>query len=258
MTFLKALVLSFCMLSHIAYAGTTCTKNNTVHVAVTANFSATFLTLSQQFMQQTPYCVKSSVAATGILYTEIIQGAPFDIFLAADSLRPQLLEQQHLTFAKPITYAIGQLVLVASEQAPGFDARTFLKTRPINLATSNPKLAPYGQAAKEVLLHLELWPQLKEHLLMANDVNQALMYLTTGAADAAFISLSQLRQLQQQHQYNNSGYWLVPENFYKPIIQQAVLLNTAKNNGAALAFFDYLQSKSAVNIIENAGYKHEH
>lgn len=255
MNYFKAFILSFCILINFAYADTTCTKNNTVQVAVTANFSATFLTLSQQFMQQTRYCVKSSIAATGILYTEIVQGAPFDIFLAADSNRPQLLAKQHLTAADPITYAIGQLVLLAPEQPPGFDATAFLKTSNINLAISNPMLAPYGQAAKEVLMRLEIWPQLKEHLLMANDVNQALMYLTKGGADAAFISLSQLQQLQQQHKFNNPGYWLVPKNLYKPIIQQAVLLKTAKNNLAALAFFDYLQSDRAVKIIAHAGYK---
>lgn len=255
MNHFKIVILSLCVFINIAYAEPNCSKNNTVQVAVTANFSATFTALSQQFMQQTPYCVKNTVSSTGVLYTEIVHGAPFDIFLAADSKRPQLLAQQNLLAAKPITYAIGQLVLLTSKQLTNFDVTTFLKTANINLAISNPMLAPYGQAAKEALLHLQLWPQIKDRLLMANDVNQALLYLTKGGADAAFISLSQVQQLQQQHKFSNNNYWLVPENFYPPIIQQAVLLKTAKNNLAALAFFDYLQSPSAAKIIQNAGYK---
>ncbi len=243
-------------INSVAYAVTSCTKNNTVQVAVTADFSSTFISLSRQFMQETHYCVKQSVASTGILYTEITHGAPFDIFLAADTKRPKLLVQQGLASQQYLrTYAIGHLVLFAPQQRP-FLVDKVLHSKNLRLAISNPTLAPYGQATKETLIYLRLWPQLQNHLLMANDVNQALMYVMQGGADAGFISLAQIKQMQEKnksdHDLNN--YWLVPEKLHQPIAQQAVLLKTAEKNPAALAFFHYLQTVSATSIIHTAGY----
>ncbi|CAN5469525.1 molybdate ABC transporter substrate-binding protein [soil metagenome] len=253
--FLLLIVTSILLFFNNVWANNSCSRENTVQIAVAANFATTLDTLSQKFTEQMHYCIEKNVSSTTVLYNQIINGAPYDIYLSADAIMPSLLIKKGLVLPKQrITYAIGQLVLVAPYQSQVNSQ--LLQKNNITLAISNPALAPYGQAAKQVLIHLQLWSHFKEKVIMANDVSQVLTYLVQGGIEAGFISLAQVKYLQQ-HGKNKmvvNDYWLVPQQLYQPILQQAVVLKHGENNKAALAFFAYLSSTEARKIISTAGY----
>lgn len=233
-----------------------CTRENTVHVTVASNFVTTLDVLAQAFTHKTQYCVEKSVAATTVLYQQIINGAPFDLFLSADTLRPSLLVQRGLALPEyRASYAEGQLVLAAPYDAHPAKSQ-FLNQKNLTIAMGNPASSPYGQAAKEVLMHLHLWPLQSGKLIMTNDVSQVLTELLHGKVDAAFVSLAQIKYLLQQDksktEFNN--YWLIPSSHYQPIVQQMVLLKNSLGDTAARAFFTYLTSAGARQIIAGAGY----
>jgi molybdate transport system substrate-binding protein len=225
-----------------------------VRVAVAANFKPTLERIAQQYHQRQPQAqIVISSASTGVLYAQIQHGAPFDIFLSADSARPKLLEQQGLTFkGSRQNYALGQLVLWAPhEQLTGQNSLAGLQGK---LAIANPKLAPFGQAAKVALQRLAYWQSVEPHLVMTNNVQQVNQLMISGAAQMGFVALSQVLD-EPRHQY-----WLLPTHYYPPITQQMVILNRGKTGGAehvqaVSAFFDYILSTEGQSIIRKNGYQ---
>ena len=236
-----------------------------IRLAVASNFTTVAKTLKFEFEKQSEHTISLSFASTGKLYAQIKNGAPFDVFLAADAERPELLEREGFVIAdNRFTYALGQLVLWSSSQE-GVDLDTLSQADFRNLAIANPKLAPYGRAAEQVLRTLDLNEQLQDRLVFAENVAQAFAFIHTGNADLGFIAKSQLLgeafdvkdtvEVQDKAQVKDEvlagSFWQVPQNYHEPIEQQAILLS---KKTAAAEFLLFLMNDKARTIIANAGF----
>lgn len=219
------------------------------HVAVAANFTQPAKDIAAAFKQKTGDDVVLSFGSSGALYAQITQDAPFDILLSADDERPAKLVQEGLAVPESrFTYAIGKLVLW-SRQPNLVKGKDTLESGTFNkLAITNPVAAPYGAAAVETLKSLKLYDTLKPKFVEGNNVSQTFQFIETGNAELGFIALAQLAG-------NSSGSrWLVPENLYTPIRQDAVLLKKAAGNQAATGFMAFLKGPEAKAIIVKYGY----
>lgn len=236
-TAFRSLVLTLLICSNPAYAGEAL-------VAVASNFFYSSQQLAEDFAAQTGHELKLSAGSTGQHYAQIVSGAPFDLFLAADSRRPALLEAEGRGVAgSRQTYALGQLVLWGTQPLPELESIGQLQ----RLAIANPRLAPYGEAAMQVLGSLP--GESAPTLVMGENVSQAFQFVATGAVPAGLVSLAQLKQLPD----GNQGYHRrIPSHLYPDIEQQMILLS---QNPVAHAFYQYLLSDRGRQQIEDAGYR---
>ncbi|NIR59155.1 MAG: molybdate ABC transporter substrate-binding protein [Gammaproteobacteria bacterium] len=221
-----------------------------VLVACAANFTPTLERIATRFESETRHSVRISTGSTGTLYAKIRNGAPYDIFLAADIERPRRLEREGTAVAGTrFTYAIGRLVLWApGQQAVG--PATLSRARPHRLAIANPKTAPYGRAARETLRALGMWEALAPRIVRGENVAQAFQYVASGAAPMGFVALSQVRQ----HEGAGNAYWIVPQDRHTRLEQQAVVLEPGRANAGARALWAFLRGETARTIIAEAGY----
>ena len=221
-----------------------------IRVAVAANFADTMAALVQRFEASSEHTVLVSSASTGSHYAQIVNGAPFEAFFAADVRRPKLLEEDGVAVpGSRFTYAVGRIALWSRE--PDFvDADGHvLQTRGFrHLAIANPALAPYGAAAREVLTRRDLWEDVQDRLVQGQDIGQTFSFVYTGAAELGFVAYSQLSRPGRPIE---GSYWLVPESLHTPIEQQAVLLVDAP---APRAFLAFVKSTEARAVIHSYGY----
>lgn len=224
-----------------------------VKVAVAANFSAPIREIAKAFEADSGHQVVATLAATGDLYSQINNGAPFEVLLSADSATAGKLEQQGaIVPGSRFTYAIGKLALWSPR--PGYvdDHGQILVTGQFkHLAIANPTTAPYGLAAIQVLGRMGLTSQLVRRLVKGTNISQTYQFTATGNAELGFVALS---QIYQHGQLTNGSVWLVPARLYQPIRQDAVLLDKGKDNPAARALMGYLKGPKAVAIIKAYGY----
>jgi len=241
----------------VAPAAAAATKAE-VRVAVAANFIAACEKIGRAFEKRSGHRVAITSGSTGKLAAQIQNGAPFDVLLAADAERAALLEKDGTAVAgSRFTYARGRLVLWSSDPALVDGAGKVLADgRFRHLAIANPKLAPYGAAAEEVLSGLGLWQRLSPRLVQGEDIGQTYQFVASGAAELGFVALSQLRAAAGGADGGTikGSHWVVPEASYRPIDQQAVLLAGARDNPAARAFLDFLKGGEARAVIERYGY----
>lgn len=219
-----------------------------VFVAVASNFAAPMQRLISLYASRASDEVTLSAGSTGALYAQIRNGAPFDIFLAADAAHPQQLEAAgDAVPGSRYTYALGRLVLWSARKTR-VDAET-LRARDVkHLALANPQLAPYGAAARQVLERLNLLDALKPRLVYGENIGQTYRFVAGGGAELGFVAMSQVRRQASLP----GGYWLVPDTLYDPIEQQAVSLNARPATGA---FYQFLKSAQARDIIQQYGYR---
>lgn len=224
-----------------------------VHVAVATNFLATLKIIAQRFETATGARVHISTASTGKLFAQIQQGAPFDVFLAADAEHARLLEQQGLAVqGSRYTYAVGRLALwsaqpgMVDEQGKIVSSGSFR-----HLAIANPKISPYGRAARQTLERLGVWKTVQARLVQGEDIGQTLQFVATGNAELGFVALAQVLNLPAAL---NGSYWLVPQDLHQPLEQQAVLLRRAATQRTAQAFMAALQSTASRALIKQSGY----
>jgi len=224
-----------------------------VHIAVAANFSAPINEIAAAFEKASGHKVIAAFGPTGGLYTQIKHGAPFEVFLAADDSTPARLETEgEILAGSRFTYAIGKLVLW-SASAGYVDAQgEVLRRNEFNhLSIGNPKTAPYGLAATQVLARLGLSEAVKPKLVEGTNITQAYQFVATGNAELGFVALS---QVFKDGQISGGSAWIVPEDMYEPIRQDAVILNKGKDNPAAAALVDYLKGPKAAAVIKSYGY----
>ena len=221
-----------------------------IRVAVASNFTATIKALSKKFEEKSEHKIVLIFGATGRHYAQIINGAPFDIFLAADNERPELLEKEGLIVADSrFTYALGKLVLWSpSKSFVDEEGKVLERGDFYHLAVANPKLAPYGRAAQDVLQNQGHWETLKPKMVRGENIAQTFQFVSSGNAKLGFVALSQILNLEKGEQ---GSWWNIPESLYNPIKQQAVLLN---KNSSTSAFFDFIKSEEGQNIIKAHGY----
>ncbi len=218
-----------------------------VHVAVATNFAAPARALAAAFAAETGHRAVISDGSTGKLYAQIVNGAPFEVLLAADVERPRQLEAEGGAVAgSRFTYALGRLVLWSASAARG-GGEDALRGDFRHLAIANPELAPYGTAARQVLEELGLWENLQGRLVRGEDIGQTFQFVATGNAELGFVALSQTVG-------KGGSQWIVPADRHAPLEQQAVLLARGRDDEAARAFLAYLRGDAARARIERAGY----
>jgi molybdate transport system substrate-binding protein len=233
-------------LAHPARAGE-------VIVAVAANFIGPMQTLAIEFERETGHKTVLSSGPTGSFYAQIKNGAPFDVFLSADSATPARLEAEGGVVAgSRFTYAIGTLVLWSAKKDFVDDRGEILQKAAFShLSIADPQKSPYGAAAMETLKKLGRYDALRPKLVTGNSIAQAHQFVITGNAQLGFVSLS---QIFRDGKLAGGSTWIVPGSLHEPILQDAALLMKGKDNPAAGALLQYLQGPKAAAIIESYGY----
>ena len=224
-----------------------------VKVAVAANFTAPMQKIAAAFAKDTGHEAKLTFGATGKFYAQIKNGAPFELLLSADDETPALLERESQAVAGTrFTYAIGRLVLWSRQ--PGFvdDAGTVLRNGTFkHLALANPKLAPYGAAAVEVLNGLGLAATLSPKFVQGENIAQTYQFAATGNAELGFVALS---QVWADGRLKEGSAWVVPVRLHTPMRQDAIVLKPGQDQPAATALMNYLRGEKARAIIRSFGY----
>ncbi|SEB89888.1 molybdate transport system substrate-binding protein [Pseudomonas saponiphila] len=225
-----------------------------VQVAVAANFTAPIQAIAADFEKDTGHKLVAAYGATGQFYTQIKNGAPFEVFLSADDSAPQKLENEgDAVKGSRFTYAIGTLALWSAKQGYVDSKGQVLKDNQYqHLSIANPKAAPYGLAATQVLAKLGLSDQVKDKLVEGQNITQAYQFVSTGNAELGFVALS---QIYKDGKVSSGSAWIVPAQMHDPIKQDAVILNKGKDNPAAQALVDYLKGPKAAAIIQSYGYQ---
>ena len=228
------------------------TADNRTHllVATAANFRQA-ITALRPLLERDDLRLTLVFAATGSLFQQARLGAPFDVFLAADSIRPQSLEADGWTLPNSRhSYAQGQLALW-SRQAD-LDLRILLEAPAGRIALANPKLAPYGKAAQQCLQALDLWDSLSENIVWSRNINQTFLLAASGQAVAAFVSVAQVSALQDG--IGLGSLWRIPTTCHAPIEQQVVALARTDYPQAARKLIKRLLSHESQQLIEGFGY----
>ena len=220
-----------------------------VKVAVAGNFLDAAEELAQAFKAQTGDELILSSGATGALYAQISQGAPFEVFLAADDNKPRRAVDEGLGVGGTVfTYALGALVLYS----PTLDLASGIKLLQSGafqrLAVADPETAPYGVAAEFALRALGVYDALASKLVIGESIAQALLFVESGSAELGLVALSQVINEPEERS------WRVPQGLYRPILQDAVLLKVGERNPVAVAFMAFLKSEAAQAIIASHGY----
>ena len=224
-------------------------------VAVASNFQTTARDIATEFTATTGIPVRLSTGSTGKLYAQIINGAPYDVFLSADAARPQQLEvSRHATAGSRITYAIGSLVLWSAD--PALQERSCRDALEhgayTHLAIANPKTAPYGAAAEEFLQGSGLMKAAAGRLVFGENISQTLNFVVTGNATLGVVAAS---QMANELPVSASCSWRVPSDQHTAILQQAVTIAGSSNIESANSFMGFLQSGEARALLESHGYR---
>lgn len=238
----------------VSYAGQ-------LRVAVASNFLLPLRGMAEDFQKQTGNTMHISSGSTGKLYAQIINGAPFDVFLAANSREPERLEKAgKVVEGSRFTYALGQLVLWGphleiKSDIKSDDLKTILTSPTVQrISIANPQTAPYGAAAIQALKKLGMYDSLKAKIINGENVSQSYQYVASGATQLGFVALSQIKARTDSDKDTGKHYWLVDKSLYSPIRQQAVLVKEAEQNKAAQQFIDYLKSPQGRAAIKTFGY----
>lgn len=249
---------AFVWLHCLAAAVSTLTAVASTHaaeaqVAVAANFAEPIKAIAAVLEKTTGHTLKISVGATGSLYAQIKNGAPFDVFLSANTEAPAQLEKDGL--AQPgsrFTYATGKLVLWSADSTR-VDAKGEVLTSGNfrKVAIASPKVAPYGAAAVQMIDRLGLSARLTPRLVQGESIGQTFNFVYTGNAELGFVALS---QVLDGGKLKSGSMWLIPQNLYDPIRQDAVLLQRAASNPAAQALVQVLKSPNIKDLIRSYGY----
>ncbi|WP_159834891.1 molybdate ABC transporter substrate-binding protein [Burkholderia sp. 8Y] len=225
-----------------------------VQVAVAANFTAPVQAIAADFEKDTGNKVVASYGATGQFYAQIKNGAPFEVFLAADDTTPAKLESEGLTVpGSRFTYATGALALWSAKDGYVDDKGEVLKKNQFaHLAIANPKAAPYGLAATQALDKLGLTQAMASKIVEGQNISQAQQFVVTGNAELGFVALS---QIYKNGKITGGSAWIVPAALHEPIRQDAVILNKGRDNPVAKQFEDYLKGPKAAAVIKSFGYQ---
>lgn len=240
----------------VAVIASSVASAESINVAVASNFTHPVKEIAKQFEQATQNKVELSFGSSGKFYAQIVNGAPYEVFLSADQAKPEALIKEGMAVANTrFTYALGELALWSAdpEKVDAF-GKVLDKGEFHRLALANPKLAPYGLAALQTLETLELTDKTRTKWVKGVNIAQTYQYIDSANADLGFVALS---QITENNKITHGSVWIVPDEFYLPIRQDAVLVKGAERNATAQAFLDYLKSDEAQKIIQSYGYKIE-
>ena len=241
------LFVILCLSSHLARAAE-------IQVAVASNFAAPMQLIAALFERDTGHKATLAFGATGKFYAQIINGAPFEVFLAADDEMPAKLENEGLAVAGTrFTYAIGKLMLwSANPKIVDAKGEVLKKGNFKYLALANPKVASYGTAAVEAMSKMGVLGDVKSRFVQGENISQTYQFISSGNAELGFVALS---QISKEGKIESGSAWAVPTHLYNPIRQDAILLNKGKDQTAAAALLAYLKGAKAQGIIRSFGYE---
>jgi molybdate transport system substrate-binding protein len=220
-----------------------------VPIAVAANFTDAANEIGRVFEQRSGHKPLFSFGATGALYTQISQGAPFQVFLSADSATAKrAVDERNAVAGTQFTYAVGKVVLYSKNATLVTGEATLRAGNFQKVALANPASAPYGAAAIEAMRNLNVLAALQPKIVQGDNITQTYQFVDTGNAELGFVALSQVINVQ------GGSRWVLPDNLHAPIRQDAVLTRAGANAAPARAFLDFLRSPEAIAIIEKYGY----
>lgn len=224
-----------------------------LHLAVAANFSAPMQRIAQRFAQHADVQLQTTFGSTGKLAAQILNGAPFEVLLAADDTMGARLEQEGMTVpGSRFIYATGRLVLWSPRPDFVDGQGEVLRTgRFDHLALAAPRLAPYGAAAIETLQTMGLLETLRPRFVQGENIAQTHQFVTSGNAALGFVALS---QVSIQGKIASGSGWIVPEGWHRPLRQEAMMLTKGANNPTAGQLLQYLTGEEARQIIQDFGY----
>lgn len=230
-------------------AATPASQAGETKVAVAANFTEAAMEIGALFAESAGHEAVFSFGSTGQLYTQITQGAPFEVFLAADQARPvKTGDEGYSVPDSRFTYATGRLVLFSRSKGRVNGESTLKEGNFARIAVANPVTAPYGAAAVEVMKALGVYDALAAKMVQGNNVAQTYQFVETGNAELGFVALSQVAG------EDRGSRWAVPEDLHGTIAQDAVLLNRGTGNPAASAFVEFLKGPEARAVKKKYGY----
>jgi molybdate transport system substrate-binding protein len=220
-----------------------------VKIAVAANFTDAVKEIGTLFEKASGHKAIFSFGPTGGLYNQITQAAPFEVFLAADRGTPaKALREGHGVEGSAFTYATGKLVLFSKTDGLKLGEQALKDGKFEKIAIANPKTAPYGTAAVEVMKKLGVYGALKGKIVEGNNIAQTYQFVDTANAEVGFVAFAQVALKP------GGSRWVVPANMHQTIAQDAVLLKTGASNEAAKAFLAFLKGPEARKVIEKYGY----
>jgi molybdate transport system substrate-binding protein len=222
-----------------------------ISVAVVGGFIQTFQEIAAAYEEKTGVKIEVTFSSAGRLYSQIINGAPYDIYLSADRERPDLLHSKGIS-EKPFIYAIGEVVLWSSNHDFCIHSnwRTALAQNGVKkIAIVNPATGVHGEKAKEALQDAGLWDGILSKLVYAQDMTQAFQYASEGAVDAAFCPLA----LAYTEKGKKGCYYEMKEA--KAVVYSACIIKNAKNHEQAKHFAAFLLSPVAEIIKRKYGYQ---
>lgn len=224
-----------------------------VYVAVASNFTHTAKQIAKDFEEQTGHKVSLAFGSSGKLAAQIKNGAPFEVFLSADTQKPEKIEDWGLAIpGSRVTYAIGALALWSATPNLVDSEGAILRLGDFqHLAAANPKLAPYGVAAQETLKELGLTTKLRGRIVEGENISQTFQFVASGTAKLGFVAQS---QVLENGELTHGSIWKIPNSMHRPILQDALLLKKATNKPAAKQFLKFLGSAASQEHIRLAGY----
>ena len=231
-------------------------RAETALISVASNFSGTFEELEQVFEMESGHLIETVFGSSGRFFAQINNGAPFHAFLSADQEKPDALQKAGLVVEESrFTYALGKLVLWSSQSNFVDSSGQVLKQNNFRrLAIANPRLAPYGIAAMEVLENLDLASGIQGKIIQGENIAQTYQFVSTGNVELGLVAFS---QVYRQDRIVSGSSWIIPADLYNPVRQDAVLLRRGANNQAAIAFLKFIRSEAGRAIIESFGYQVE-
>ena len=246
---MRACVLALFFLSSLISAA------QEITVAAASDLQFALQDVTERFEKETGAGVKLVFGSSGNLFTQIQNGAPFDLFFSADIEYPQKLEAAGL--AEPGTlyeYAAGKLVLWAPKDSTldlGTGLQVLLSAKIKKIAIANPAHAPYGRAAVAALRHEHLYDQVADRLILGENISQTASFVVSGSADVGIVALS----LALAPSLKDKGkYTEVPADEYPPIRQAAILLKASNQKMVAGKFLAYLRTRAVVNLLKGYGF----
>lgn len=229
-----------------------------VSVAVAANFTEPMKKITAEFEKTSGHKVTLSFGSTGKFYAQVKAGAPFEVLLAADDETPSKMEQENLAVkGSHFAYAIGKLVLWSAKEAV-VDGNGDILQQGVkqgsfeHIALANPKLAPYGAAGVQTLHALGVYDAVAPKIVQGENIAQTYQFIVTGNAQLGFVALSQV--IGEDGKIKSGSAWIVPQKYYTPIRQDAVLLEKGKDKAAAIELLKFLKTPYAVKVIQSYGY----
>jgi len=243
------LLIGFAVTALAATVSLATARADQVTVAVAANFTDAAKEIGALFEKATGHKAVFSFGSTGLLYAQIGQGAPFEVFLAADQARPKRAVDEG--FAVPdsrFTYATGRIVLFSMDEALVTGEGVLKDGRFAKIAIANPQTAPYGAAAVQAMKALGVYDALRPKIVQGNNIAQTYQFVATGNAELGFVALSQVATSEK------GSRWLVPDDLYSTIAQDAVLLQRGAGSAAARGFLAFLKGPEAGAVKERFGY----